>query len=180
MPLEPQDLSARARAVRLVLLDVDGVLTDGTILVSSDGSEAKAFSIRDGAALIWARREGLEVGLLSGRPSPATTRRAAELGIDLVVETGPDKRAAFDKILASRGLQPSEVAYMGDDLIDLPILGRVGLSTSPADAADEVATRVHWVSRRPGGRGAVRELIEMILKARLRWEPLVGQHLGQP
>jgi 3-deoxy-D-manno-octulosonate 8-phosphate phosphatase (KDO 8-P phosphatase) len=180
MTLGPDDLAARARAIRLILLDVDGVLTDGTVDIASDGTESKAFSIRDGAAIVWARREGLEVGLLSGRPSPATTRRAAELGITLVVETGPDKRQAFADILTRAHLSDTEVAYMGDDLPDLPILGRVGLSAAPADAADEVASRVHWVSRRPGGRGAVRELVELILRARLRWEPLVGQHLGQP
>ena len=177
MKLGPDELAVRARAVRLLLLDVDGVLTDGTVHISSDGSESKAFSIKDGAALVWARREGLEIGLLSGRPSPATTRRAAELGITLVVETGPDKRPAFAGILTQMGLTDADVAYMGDDLPDLPILGRVGLSAAPLDAAEEVAARVHWVSSRPGGRGAVRELIELILRARLRWEPLVGQHL---
>jgi 3-deoxy-D-manno-octulosonate 8-phosphate phosphatase (KDO 8-P phosphatase) len=178
MRLDPDELTVRARAVRLILLDVDGVLTDGTVEISSDGTESKTFSIRDGAAILWARREGLVVGLLSGRPSPATTRRAAELGIDLVVETGPDKRIAFDQILSSQRLMETEVAYMGDDLLDLPILARVGLSAAPADAVDEVLTLAHWVSGRPGGRGAVRELVELILRARLRWQAVVGQHLS--
>lgn len=180
MRLEPDALTARARAIRLILLDVDGVLTDGTVGIQSDGGEVKVFSIRDGAALIWARREGLDVGLLTGRPSKATTRRAAELGIELVVETGPDKGEAFSKLLTDRGIGDADVAYMGDDLLDLPVLARVGLATAPADAADEVLARVHWVSRQPGGRGAVRELIELVLRARLRWEAIVGQHLGQP
>jgi len=180
MRLSPDQLTLRARAVRLILLDVDGVLTDGTVDIASDGTESKSFSIRDGAALLWARREGLEVGLLSGRPSLATTRRATELGIELVVETGPDKRSAFGQILSTRGLADSDVAYMGDDLLDLPILGRVGLSAAPADAVDDVLARVHWVSSKPGGRGAVRELVELVLRARLRWESVVGQHLGQP
>jgi 3-deoxy-D-manno-octulosonate 8-phosphate phosphatase (KDO 8-P phosphatase) len=180
MPIGPDDLSARARAIRLILLDVDGVLTDGTVNIHSDGSESKAFSIRDGAAIVWARREGIDVGLLTGRPSKATTRRAAELGISVVVETGPDKGEAFTKLLADRGMADSDVAYMGDDLLDLPVLARAGLATAPADAAEEVLSRVHWASRYPGGRGAVRELIELILRARLRWEAIVGQHLGQP
>ncbi len=176
----PDEVAARAREVRLVLLDVDGVLTDGTVTIASDGTELKAFSIRDGAALVWARREGLQVGLLSGRPSAATARRAAELGLDPVVETGPDKRQAFARILSERQLEDSHVAYMGDDLLDLPILGRVGLAAAPADAADEVLARVHWVSSRGGGRGAVRELVELILRARLRWDAVLGQHLEQP
>ena len=178
MRLAPDELTIRARTLRLILLDVDGVLTDGTVAISSDGSESKNFSIRDGAAVLWARREGLTIGLLSGRPSAATTRRAAELGIELVVETGPDKRIAFDQILRSQRLTETEVAYMGDDLLDLPILRRVGLSAAPADAVDEVLADVNWVSARPGGRGAVRELIELILRARLRWQAVVSQHLS--
>jgi 3-deoxy-D-manno-octulosonate 8-phosphate phosphatase (KDO 8-P phosphatase) len=178
MRLDPDELTVRARAVRLILLDVDGVLTDGTVGISSDGTESKRFSIRDGAAILWARREGLTVGLLSGRPSAATTRRAAELGIDLVVETGPDKRPAFEQILARLRLAGTDVAYMGDDLLDLPILDKVGLSAAPADAVDEVLGHVNWVSARPGGRGAVRELVELILRARLRWQAVVGQHLA--
>ena len=178
MRLAPDELTVRARTVRLILLDVDGVLTDGTVAISSDGSESKNFSIRDGAAILWARREGLTIGLLSGRPSAATTRRAAELGIELVVETGPDKRIAFDQILRNQRLAETEVAYMGDDLLDLPILRRVGLSAAPADAVDEVLTDVNWVSAKPGGRGAVRELIEVILRARLRWQAVVSQHLS--
>jgi 3-deoxy-D-manno-octulosonate 8-phosphate phosphatase (KDO 8-P phosphatase) len=180
MRLDPDELKTRARAVRLILLDVDGVLTDGTVHIASDGTEAKSFSIRDGAGVLWARREGLTVGLLSGRPSAATTRRASELGIDLVVETGPDKRQAFDQILSKLHLGDADVAYMGDDLLDLPVLRRVGLSAAPADAVDEVLADANWVSARPGGRGAVRELIELILRARLRWHAVVGQHLGQP
>ncbi len=178
MRLDPDELTVRARAVRLVLLDVDGVLTDGTVRISSDGSESKSFSVRDGAAILWARREGLTVGLLSGRPSAATTRRAAELGIELVVETGPDKRPAFEQILKKLRLEGSDVAYMGDDLLDLPILSKAGLSAAPADAVDEVLGLVNWVSGRPGGRGAVRELVELILRARLRWQAVVGQHLS--
>ena len=178
MRLDPDELALRARTVRLVLLDVDGVLTDGTVNICSDGTESKTFSIRDGAAILWARREGLTVGLLSGRPSAATTRRASELGIDLVVETGPDKRPAFEQILTKLRLVGTEVAYMGDDLLDLPVLGKVGLSAAPADAVDEVLGHVNWVSTRPGGRGAVRELVELILRARLRWQAVVGQHLS--
>jgi len=174
----PLDIAEnRARKIQLLLLDVDGVLTDGSVIIGDDGREAKAFSIRDGAALVWAQQEGLHVGLLSGRPSLATSHRAAELGIELVIQTGPDKRAAYAQLLKDRSLTDYQIAYMGDDLLDLPILGRVGLSAAPADASEEVLSRVHWVSRYGGGRGAVRELIELVLRARLQWERHVKKHL---
>ena len=175
MGITKTELEARARRVRLLLLDVDGVLTDGRILIDDRGGEAKAFSIRDGAAIVWARREGIEVGFLSGRPSGATTRRAAELGVTLVAQVGPDKRQALGKLLTTAGVQDDEVAYMGDDLMDLAVFARVGLSASPADAAPEVQARADWVSGAAGGHGAVRELIEVLLKARGRWDAFIDE-----
>src|SRR4029434_9143741 len=118
MPLSLDVVESRARKVQLVLLDVDGVLTDGSVIIGEDGREAKAFNIRDGAGLVWAQREGLQVGLLSARPSQATAHRAAELGIDLVLQTGPDKRAADSEAVRERALTDYQVAYMGDDLLD--------------------------------------------------------------
>ncbi len=177
MPLPLEDVHVRARRVRLLLLDVDGVLTDGGVAIRSTRDEHKTFFIRDGAALVWARHEGLAVGLLSGRPSGATSRRATELGITIVSQGGPDKREGYAGILASHGFSDEQVAYMGDDLLDLPILARVGLSASPADAVEDVRTRVHWVSRAPGGRGAVREFVELIFRARGRWDDIVRRHL---
>jgi YrbI family 3-deoxy-D-manno-octulosonate 8-phosphate phosphatase len=115
-------LEARARNIRLVLLDVDGVLTDGTVAIAASGDEWKAFSIRDGAAIVWAKRSGLEIGLLSGRASEATTRRAKELNITLVLQGEADKRAAYMHLVTTLGLKDDQVAYMGDDLIDLPVL----------------------------------------------------------
>ena len=159
--------------MRLLLLDVDGVLTDGLIVTTGDGREAKTFSIRDGAAIVWAQQCDLPVGLLTGRPSEATNRRAAELGIGLVAAGNPHKQAAFEQILRTEGLAEEDVAYMGDDLLDLPILRRAGLSAAPADAAEEVKSSVHWVSRFAGGRGAVRDFVELILKHRGRWDSLV-------
>ena len=167
------DLLARARRVRLLLLDVDGVLTDGTVVIPNNAGESKAFSIRDGAALVWAREAGLEIGLLSGRRSGATSRRASELGIDIVLQAGPDKRGQFESLLTARGLAGEDVAYMGDDLQDLPVIARVGLSAAPADAVPEVLARVHWTSARRGGHGAVRDFVELILRARGQWDQLV-------
>ena len=179
MQLPPDEIAARARRLRLLLLDVDGVLTDGAVHIDDRGGEAKRFSIRDGAAIVWARREGLEVGLLSGRASGATTRRAAELGLRIVSQGDLDKRQAFERILTANSLAAEEVAYMGDDLIDLAVLARAGLSAAPADAADEVRARVHWVSRYPGGRGAVRDLVELVFRARGRWDAMVEEYVNK-
>jgi len=176
MPLTLEQVHDRARHVRLILLDVDGVLTDGTVDIHSTGGESKPFFIRDGLGMVWARKHGIEVGLLSGRPSDATTRRATELGLQIVSQGGNDKRDAFADILTRYGFDAGEVAYMGDDLVDLPILRQVGLSTAPADAVDDVRSRVDWVSRHPGGRGAVRELVELVLSAQGRWAGIVNAH----
>ncbi len=170
-------LEARARNIRLVLLDVDGVLTDGTVAIAGSGDEWKAFSIRDGAAIVWAQRSGLEIGLLSGRASEATTRRAKELGITLVLQGEADKRAAYLHLVTSTGLKDDHVAYMGDDLIDLPVLRRVGLSAAPRDACEDVRSRVHYVTDSYAGHGAVREFLELILRGRGRWDALLRAHL---
>jgi 3-deoxy-D-manno-octulosonate 8-phosphate phosphatase (KDO 8-P phosphatase) len=172
-------MPADARRIRLLLLDVDGVLTDGTILMHHDGGESKAFHIRDGAAIVWAQRAGLKVGLLSGRASDATGQRAAQLGIPLVVQGAADKLAAYEQILRDAALADEDVAYMGDDLQDLPVLRRVGFAAAPADASADVRARVHWVSALPGGRGAVRELIEHVLQAQGAWQTAVDEYLAR-
>jgi 3-deoxy-D-manno-octulosonate 8-phosphate phosphatase (KDO 8-P phosphatase) len=167
----------RASRVRLLLFDVDGVLTDGVILMHPDGSDSKGFHIRDGAAIVWAQRAGLTVGLLSARTSSATTHRAAQLAVRLVVQGASSKLSAYDRILRDAGLTDDAVAYMGDDILDLPVLARAGLATAPADAAAEVRERVHWVSAAGGGRGAARELIEMVLRAQQRWDGVMQSYL---
>lgn len=171
-------IEARARKLRLLLLDVDGVLTDGTIGITSNGDEWKSFYVRDGSAILWAKQSGFPVGILSGRMSEATTRRAAELKISIVVQGETDKLAAFERVAAAENLEDDQIAFMGDDLLDLPVLGRVGLSAAPADATDAVRQRVHCVTQAPGGRGAVREFVEIILRARGQWDALVQRHLG--
>ncbi len=167
----------RVAEIKLLLFDVDGVLTDGVVLMHADGSEAKRFHIRDGAAMVWAQRAGLTVGLLSARSSGATTHRAAQLAIRLVVQGATSKLAAYERILRDTGLSDSAVAYMGDDLLDLPVLTRVGLSAAPADAAPEVRGRVQWVSTVRGGRGAVREFIEMVLRGQDRWDAVIREYM---
>lgn len=168
----------RAAGVRLLLFDVDGVLTDGVVSMHADGSESRGFHIRDGAAIVWAQRAGLPVGLLSARASGATSHRAAQLAVRIVRQGVPSKRAAFEQILTESQVDEGQVAYMGDDLLDLPVLLRVGLSAAPADAAPEVRERVHWVSSAPGGRGAARELIELVLRTQGRWDPVLAEYLS--
>ncbi|HTM27663.1 MAG TPA: HAD-IIIA family hydrolase [Vicinamibacterales bacterium] len=163
--------------IKLLLFDVDGVLTDGTILVHGDGSESKQFSIRDGSAIVWAQRAGLRVGLLSARSAAATAVRGAQLGITTIVQGAADKLSGYEQILSHAGLGDHEVGYMGDDLQDLPVLRRAGFSAAPADAAPEVRRAVQWVSASGGGRGAVRECIEHVLRAQGKWQAAVGGFL---
>jgi 3-deoxy-D-manno-octulosonate 8-phosphate phosphatase (KDO 8-P phosphatase) len=169
-------VSIRTKAARitLMLFDVDGVLTDGRILMHSDGTESKQFDIRDGTGVKWAQRAGLTVGIVSARTSAATSQRAAQLGISIVHQGELNKLRAYRDILDQQGVADPEVAYMGDDVLDLPILDRVGLSGCPSDAVSEVRARVDYVSRSSGGRGAARDFIELVLKAQGRWDRVVG------
>jgi 3-deoxy-D-manno-octulosonate 8-phosphate phosphatase (KDO 8-P phosphatase) len=172
-------IQTKAALVKLLLFDVDGVLTDGKILLHPDGTESKRFDIKDGTGLVWAQRAGLKVGVLSARTSAATAQRAAQLGVTIVHQGVRSKIHAYDDILRQQQLTDAETAYMGDDLLDLPVIGRVGLSACPSDAVEEVRSRVDFVSRAAGGDGAARELVEMVLKAQGRWEALLGAYTGQ-
>jgi 3-deoxy-D-manno-octulosonate 8-phosphate phosphatase (KDO 8-P phosphatase) len=166
---------ARARRIRLLLFDVDGVMTNGKILLHPDGTESKQFDIKDGSALVLAQKAGLRTGLLSARQSTATAVRAAQLQIRIVHQNVGDKLVTYGEILRHERLDDADVAYMGDDVVDLPVLARVGLAAAPADAALEVRQSAHWISQARGGDGAVRELIEFVLKAQDRWRDVVGR-----
>jgi 3-deoxy-D-manno-octulosonate 8-phosphate phosphatase (KDO 8-P phosphatase) len=172
-------IEARARGIRLILFDVDGVLTDGKILLHADGTESKQFDIKDGTAIVWAQRCGLTVGFLSARASASTTQRASQLGVAFVHQGVASKLDTFEHILKDQGIDAEQVAYMGDDVLDLPVLLRAGLAAAPSDAADEVRARVHWVSRARGGDGAVRDLVERILRAQNKWDELLASYLGE-
>ncbi len=172
-------INVRASKIKLVLFDVDGVLTDGKNLLHADGTESKVFDIKDGTAIVWAKRLGLTIGFLSARVSAATTQRAAQLGITLLHQGVPSKLDTYDEIADGLLLDDEQVAYMGDDILDLPVLSRVGLAAAPADAADDVRARVHWVSRARGGDGAARELIELILRAQDRWDSIVATYTAE-
>ncbi|BCS33844.1 haloacid dehalogenase [Luteitalea sp. TBR-22] len=167
------DVTARARNIRVLLFDVDGVLTDGGVYVHADGSESKRFDIKDGAGIVIARRAGLVVGVISARHSASTLHRARQLGLDPVRQGVADKAAALDDLVAAHGWSVDSIAYMGDDVVDLPVMRRVGLAACPADAVPEVRAAAHVVSPCPGGRGAARSLIEDILRAQGRWDALI-------
>jgi 3-deoxy-D-manno-octulosonate 8-phosphate phosphatase (KDO 8-P phosphatase) len=170
----------RASKIKVLLFDADGVLTDGKILLHGDGSESKTFDIKDGTGIVWAQRLGLTVGILSARSSAATSQRAAQLGITLIHQGVKSKLDTYEQITDSLMLDDAQVAYMGDDVLDLPVLLRVGLGVAPADAVEDVRSRVHWVSRCNGGAGAARELIELILRAQGLWDSLLASYLSTP
>ncbi|GAB4223901.1 MAG: HAD-IIIA family hydrolase [Acidobacteriota bacterium] len=160
------ELRTLAAGIRLLVLDVDGVLTDGGLYYLDSGGYAVRFHVRDGMALAMARRAGLALGLVSGRPTPQVRRRAEELRIDEVHLDVRDKGAVLDEIIARRGLPKEAVAYVGDDLVDLPAMERVGLPIAVADAVEEVRAAARYVTRAAGGHGAVREVVDLLLRAR--------------
>lgn len=164
----PRDLLERAARIRLLLLDVDGVLTDGRLWYGPEGEAVKAFDVRDGHGLVMLR-DHVEVGVLSGRPAGPTQSRLADLRIRHASFGNREKLPAYEALTAGLGVADAEVAFMGDDVNDLPVLRRVGLPACPADAAPEVLREARLVARARGGRGAVRELCELILKAKGLW-----------
>lgn len=176
-----KELDARMKPVKLLALDVDGVLTDGSINIGADGEVYKTFNARDGLGISCALRSGLQVALVTGRKSDIIHRRAEELGITLICEGVQDKFVALAMLYKSLGLTREEVAYMGDDLNDLPAFEVAGVTFAPWGVGDEVGCAADYVTDAEGGKGAVREVVEMILQAQGKWEPLVlsYMHTGQ-
>ena len=170
-------LNRRARKIRCLLMDVDGVLTDGKLHIASDGTESKTFDVQDGHAISMAQRVGLTIGFISGRPSKVTTQRAAELGVKLVFQKPVNKMEMVEIVKRRHGFANREIAFIGDELVDLPAMRRVGLAVAVANAVDEARAVAHYVTRRRGGDGAAREVIEMILKARGSWKTAIAKYL---
>jgi 3-deoxy-D-manno-octulosonate 8-phosphate phosphatase (KDO 8-P phosphatase) len=169
-------LLERARKTRMLIMDVDGVLTDGRIIQDSYGHELKMFDVKDGHGIVMAHRAQLRTALISGRASETITRRAEELGIELVFQKIWNKLEVYEKILVDTELTHDEVAYIGDDVIDIPLLRRVGLAVAVADAVNEVKAAAHLITQRSGGQGAVREVIEFILRAQGHWDTLLERY----
>jgi 3-deoxy-D-manno-octulosonate 8-phosphate phosphatase (KDO 8-P phosphatase) len=167
--MQTPDLAARAAAVQLLLLDVDGVLTDGSIVYTDAGQELKRFHVRDGSGLKLWRAAGKRAAIVSGRSSAAVTRRAAELGVTPVLQGRDDKLAALAEVLAATGLRAEQVCAIGDDLPDVPVFRACGLAVAVADACPEARAAAQYVTAVPGGRGAVRDAIEWLLKLEGRW-----------
>lgn len=178
-PLPSEALAARARAVKAIVLDCDGVLTDGCLVYDKDGDALRSFFVRDGSAMKLALAEGLKVAILSGRNSPAVERRASELGLTACVLGRRRKLPAWHELLARLGVSEDETAYMGDDFLDLALLRRAGLSCVPSDASSEAREAAHFIAPAPGGRGAVRELVELVLRARGSWEAAIERDLAR-
>ena len=163
--------------IQLLALDVDGVLTDGTLIINSDGSESKFFNSVDGHGLRMWQRAGLKVALISGRDSASTQLRAEQLGIEHVFQDCHFKLPVVEKLLDQLDLTPEKVAYVGDDLPDLPVMRYVGFAVAVVNAVDEVKRQADYVTSRPGGGGAVREVIEYILKGTDKWAKLMERYL---
>ncbi len=180
--LSDTELAERARGLRWLLLDVDGVLTDGRLVYGPKGEETKIFHVHDGLGLRLLQRTGIQVGIISGRKSEPLKVRAEDLEIDFLLMERSDKGPAFDEFLAKLEVSPQEVAFIGDDLVDLPILLRCGLAFAPSDAVREVRERVHRVLDGRGGWGVVRELCELLLRARGEWDVLITPYftVGEP
>lgn len=159
-------LREKAAKVRMLALDVDGILTDGRLYFTETGQELKAFNSRDGLGLKMLMDNGYQLALITGRISQAVKHRAEQLGIEHVYQGQGNKLPAYMELVEKLGLTDDEVCYAGDDWIDLPVLDRVGLAVTVADAEPEVISRVHWVTSRPGGRGAVREICNLLLESR--------------
>ena len=170
---------SRARRVTLVLMDVDGVLTDGRLGLGDHGREVRSWHVRDGSGIVFARRAGLRIGFLSGRGDAGVRRRARELGVDEVHLLARDKGAVYEEMRERLGLDHREVCYIGDDLVDLPVLRRVGVPVAVADAHPEVRSRVPFVTSAGGGAGAVREVIDALLQAQGRLREILASFEGE-
>ena len=173
----PEKAKPNLSEIKMLIMDVDGVLTNGTIIINSDGSESKQFNIQDGHGVKMWHRCGLKTAILSGRSSQATIARAQQLSIEHVLEGCKQKLPAFETLLGEVGLTAAEVAYIGDDLLDLPLVKRAGLGVAVADAVNELKQAADLVTSVGGGGGAVRELIEYILKSTGKWQSLVERYL---
>ncbi len=162
--------------IKLLLLDVDGVLTDGRIIYDNQGNELKAFDVKDGHGLKMIQRAGIRVGIITGRNSAVVSHRAEELGIEILYQGALRKLEPYLEILAEQNLTDEQVAYIGDDIVDLPILQRVGFSATVADAIPEVFPCVDYITTRPGGGGAVREICDLLLRASGQWDEITNRY----
>lgn len=172
-----QEILAKARGIRLVIFDVDGVLTDGSLFLGDDGQQYKAFHSRDGHGMRMLQHSGVKIGILTGRSSRVVEHRMRDLGVELVLQGRREKLPAFETLLARAGVEASATAYVGDDVVDLPVMRRVGLAVAVQDAHPLVKRHAHWLTTNPGGRGAAREVCELIMEAQGTLEAALAHYL---
>lgn len=172
----PEHLKQRLSKIKLVIVDNDGVMTDGRIILGDYGDELKFFDVQDGFGMVMLRRAGLRTAIISGKKSRVNKRRAKELGVCKLYQNAFDKLKVFDKLSRKFKVSPDEVCYIGDDLIDIPVLARVGFGVAVANAVAETKEAAHFVTSREGGRGAVREVADMILQAQGRWTEVTARY----
>jgi 3-deoxy-D-manno-octulosonate 8-phosphate phosphatase (KDO 8-P phosphatase) len=171
-----EELKRKAEIIDVLVLDVDGVLTDGRIIIDDRGRESKHFNVRDGHGIKLLLKTGIEVVFLTGRTSRVVAHRAQDLGVREVDQGARDKVMIFEGMLIKKNMKAERVAYMGDDMVDIPLFRRVGLSITVADACEEARQAAHYVTEKEGGKGAVREVCEMILRAHGKWEEIAKKY----
>ena len=176
--MEMSEIEQRAARISLVLMDCDGVLTDGRIMLLGEDDEQKSFHTRDGHGIVLLHGAGLRTGIISGRTSRAVARRARELGMTYARQGALDKVKDYEELLVAAGAEETQAAYIGDDITDIPLMRRAGLSVAVADAGEETRAAAHYVTTLSGGCGAVREVAELILKAQGRWSELIRRYTG--
>lgn len=176
--MHTEEIRERARLIKLLILDCDGVMTDGRILPISPNEETKFFDARDGHGIRMAIRAGLNVAIISGRTSFAVRARAHDLGITHLYEGAFVKLDSYKKILQDENLKDQDICYIGDDVVDIPLFRRVGLAVAVADAAEDAKDYAHFITRHEGGKGAVREIIELILKSQGKWQEAMSRYLS--
>ncbi len=174
--IDAKELAERITKIQFLICDVDGVLTDGGIVLDDNGVETKRFDVKDGHGLKLLQRAGIRVALLTGRTSQVVSLRAKELYITEVIQGAKHKKEAYHALQERTGYQDEEIAYVGDDVGDLPVLRRVGVAFTVQDAVDDVKAMVHYVASRPGGKGAVREIVQFILQTQERWDAVMERY----
>ena len=166
----PENIANKAQKIKLLILDVDGVMTNNMLIYSDNGIESKAFNTRDGHGMVLLQKSSIEIGIITGRKSQLVANRMQDLKVKHVYQGVPDKLPTFLKLVEKLGLSFDEIAYIGDDILDLPILMRIGLAVTPADGDNEVKSRVDYISAYKGGQGCVREICEIILRSQNQWQ----------
>ncbi len=171
-----EELKTRIERIKVVIFDVDGVLTDGSIIYDDGGRELKVFNVRDGHGIKLLKRSGIECAIMTSRRSAVVDKRAEELGIEMVIQGAKDKLVAYSEFKEATGYTDEEIAYMGDDLVDMPVMRRAGLAISVCDGVKELKEIAHYITENRGGRGAVREVAELILKTRGLWDEVMKRY----